>query len=77
MTERSEILIDSDGLSRHILPVSATLMGVCVTLVGLVKVVEAKIGSSHVDEYARSPPSFFWCVPFLPIFRSAARPTTG
>ena len=52
MTERSEILIDSDGLSRHILPVSATLMGVCVTLVGLVKVVEAKIGSSHVDEYA-------------------------
>jgi hypothetical protein len=52
MSDHSKILIDDVGLSGHILPVSATLMGVCVTLVGLVKVAEAKMGPSHVDEYA-------------------------
>jgi hypothetical protein len=41
-----------DGISRHILPASATMLGVCTTLIGLVKVVEARIGPSHVDEYA-------------------------
>ena len=52
MPDRSKRLPDSAGLSGHILPVSATLIGVCVTLVGLVKVVEIKLGSSRVDEYA-------------------------
>jgi hypothetical protein len=52
MSNRSKILIESVGLSGHILPVSATLMGVCVTLVGLVKVVEIRTGNSRVDEYA-------------------------
>ena len=52
MSDRSKILPDSAGLSGHILPVSATLIGVCVTLVGLVKVVEIKTGNSRVDEYA-------------------------
>jgi hypothetical protein len=52
MSDRSKRLPDSAGLSGHILPVSATLIGVCVTLVGLVKVVEIKLGSSRVDEYA-------------------------
>nr|WP_249780366.1 hypothetical protein [Bradyrhizobium sp. dw_411] len=33
------------------MPVSGTLIGVCVTLVGLVKVTEARAGHSHVDEY--------------------------
>ncbi len=42
----------SKELSRHILPTSATMIGVCVTLVGLVKVVESRSGPSHVDEYA-------------------------
>jgi hypothetical protein len=49
---RSKILIESVGLVGHILPVSVTLIGVCVTLVGLVKVVEVRTGNSHVDEYA-------------------------
>jgi hypothetical protein len=41
-----------DTLASHILPVSATMIGVCATLIGLVKLAEAKHGSSHVDEYA-------------------------
>ena len=40
------------GLSQHILPSAATMIGVCTTLIGLVKIVEARIGPSHVDEYA-------------------------
>lgn len=39
-------------LSRHILPTSATMIGICTTFIGLVKLVEARIGPSHVDEYA-------------------------
>jgi magnesium-transporting ATPase (P-type) len=42
----------SETLASHILPVSATMIGVCVTLIGLVKLAAAKHGSSHVDEYA-------------------------
>lgn len=38
-------------LSNHILPASGTMIGVCTTLVGLVKVVERRFGPSHVDEY--------------------------
>ncbi len=34
------------------MPVSGTMIGVCVTLVGLVKVAEIRFGRSHVDEYA-------------------------
>jgi hypothetical protein len=38
-------------LASHILPNSATMIGVCVTAVGLVKVAEAHIGPSSVDNY--------------------------
>lgn len=41
-----------EALASHILPVSATMIGVCATLIGLVKLAEGKIGPSHVDEYA-------------------------
>jgi hypothetical protein len=42
-----------DGdLPRFILPTSGTMVGVCVTLVGLVKLHETQHGKSHVDEYA-------------------------
>jgi len=40
------------ALSQHILPSSGTMIGVCVTLIGLVKIVESRIGPSRVDEYA-------------------------
>ncbi|MCX7308904.1 MAG: hypothetical protein NTZ72_13580 [Afipia sp.] len=40
------------ALSRHILPTSATMIGICTTFIGLVKVAESKMGPSHVDEYA-------------------------
>ena len=42
----------SKELSRHILPRSATMIGICTTFIGLVKVVETHMGPSHVDEYA-------------------------
>ena len=38
-------------LSRHILPSAATMVGICTTLIGLVKIIEARVGTSHVDEY--------------------------
>lgn len=41
-----------DPLSRHILPAAGTMIGVCTTLIGLVKIVEARTGPSHVDEYS-------------------------
>lgn len=37
---------------NHILPTASTMIGVSTTLIGLVKIVEARIGPSHVDEYA-------------------------
>src|ERR1700759_2984851 len=40
------------SLSKHILPSSGTMIGVCATLIGLVKLAEAHIGPSRVDEYA-------------------------
>ncbi|HVX79122.1 MAG TPA: hypothetical protein VHB49_23545 [Bradyrhizobium sp.] len=39
------------SLSKHILPSSGTMVGVCATLIGLVKLAEAHIGPSRVDEY--------------------------
>ncbi|URD35257.1 hypothetical protein M6G65_22390 [Methylobacterium tardum] len=41
-----------EGLSRHILPNAGTMVGVCTTLIGLVKIAEGRIGPSHVDEAA-------------------------
>jgi hypothetical protein len=41
-------------LASHILPNAATMIGVCVTAVGLVKVAEAHIGPSSVDNYCAS-----------------------
>ena len=41
-----------EGLSHHILPAAGTMIGVCTTLIGLVKIIEIRIGPSHVDEYA-------------------------
>lgn len=52
MSNRLDIHARSDSLASHILPVSGTMIGVCATLIGLVKLAEAKHGSSHVDEYA-------------------------
>jgi hypothetical protein len=40
-----------DQLSHHILPNASTMLGVCLTGIGLWKVAEAHLGPSHVDEY--------------------------
>jgi hypothetical protein len=42
---------DDRSLSKHILPSSGTMIGVCATLIGLVKLAEVHIGPSRVDEY--------------------------
>jgi multisubunit Na+/H+ antiporter MnhF subunit len=39
-----------DSPSRHILPTSATMIGVCMTVIGLVKLIETRTGPSHIDE---------------------------
>src|SRR6201995_463990 len=52
MSNRITIRTRSESLASHILPVSGTMIGVCATLIGLVKLAKAKHGSSHVDEYA-------------------------
>jgi len=52
MSNRTITRTRNDTLASHILPVSGTMIGVCATLIGLVKLAEAKHGSSHVDEYA-------------------------
>jgi hypothetical protein len=52
MSNRMTIRTRSESLASHILPVSGTMIGVCATLIGLVKLAETKHGSSDVDEYA-------------------------
>jgi hypothetical protein len=52
MSNRMAVRTRSDSLSSHILPVSGTMIGVCTTLIGLVKFATARHGTSHVDEYA-------------------------
>ena len=52
MSNRVTIRTRSESLASHILPVSGTMIGVCATLIGLVRLAEAKHGSSHVDEYS-------------------------
>jgi uncharacterized membrane protein len=38
-------------LARYILASSGTMIGICTTLVGLIKIVEGRIGPSRVDEF--------------------------
>ena len=52
MSNRMAFRARSNSLSSHILPVSGTMIGVCTTLIGLVKLATIKYGTSHVDEYA-------------------------
>ncbi|MCP2001258.1 hypothetical protein J2S34_003744 [Nitrobacter winogradskyi] len=51
MPDRSQNLSHGGGLANHILPISGTMIGARVTLVGLVKIAD-KSGQNHVDEYA-------------------------
>ena len=43
--------MERESLSRHILPSSATMVGVCMTSISLVKLLEQRMGPSRVDEY--------------------------
>ncbi|MBV9347085.1 MAG: hypothetical protein JOZ70_08115 [Pseudolabrys sp.] len=38
-------------LARYILPASGTMIGMCTTLIGLVKILEARTGPSRADEF--------------------------
>jgi len=37
-------------LARHILPSSGTMIGICATMIGLVKILEGQNGPSYADE---------------------------
>ncbi len=54
-TKKSDLKTEIENreaqLSRYILAASGTMIGMCTTLVGLVKIVEGRIGPSRVDEY--------------------------
>jgi len=39
------------NLAQHILPASTAMVGVCLTGIGLVKIIEARTGPLHTDEY--------------------------
>jgi len=53
MSQHDDNRLDEQrSLSKHILPSSGTMIGVCATLIGLVKLAEPHIGASRVDEYA-------------------------
>jgi hypothetical protein len=52
MSNRMSIPTRSESLASHILPVSGTMIGVCTTLVGLIKVAEIRHGPTRVDEYS-------------------------
>jgi hypothetical protein len=39
-------------VARHILPTSGTMIAMCTTMVGLVKVAEGRLGATSVDVYA-------------------------
>ncbi|WP_132255803.1 hypothetical protein [Methylobacterium segetis] len=39
------------ALSHHILPSAATMIGICTTLIGLVKIAEGQVGMTRVDEW--------------------------
>lgn len=52
-------------LARYILAASGTMIGICTTLVGLVKIVEGRIGPSRVDEYVAGIALLFLCSAIL------------
>lgn len=42
--------IEQGKARQHILPTAGTMLGICTTLIGLVKILEGRLGPSHVDE---------------------------
>jgi hypothetical protein len=43
-------LSQPSDLARHILPSSGTMIGICATMIGLVKLLEGRNGPSYADE---------------------------
>jgi hypothetical protein len=56
---KKEKPVPDKSLAQQILPTSGTMIGICTTFIGLVKIVEARIGASRVDEYAACASMFF------------------
>lgn len=48
-----------DNVSAHILPTAGTMLGICTTLIGLVKLHENHAGPSRVDEHGGIVAIFF------------------
>jgi hypothetical protein len=52
MSDRLLMRTRTDSLASHILPVSGTMIGVCVTLIVLARIAAARHGTSQVDQYS-------------------------
>lgn len=52
-------------LARYTLAGSGTMIGICTTLVGLVKIVEGRLGPSSVDTYVAVIALLFLCSAIL------------
>lgn len=50
MSDEGEGSGERNRLPQHILPTAGTMLGICTTLIGLVRIVEAQTGPSRVDE---------------------------
>lgn len=48
-----------ENVSSHILPTAGTMLGICTTLIGLVKLHENHAGPSRVDEHGGIVAIFF------------------
>lgn len=55
---------DLENLAAHILPTSATMVGVCLTGIGLVKLIERQIGPSSIDQFLAGDSTLF-CIATL------------
>ena len=50
---------NNGDISEHILPTAATMVGVCMTVISIVKVIELSHGPSRMDEYFAVTSVFF------------------
>lgn len=52
-------------IARYILPCASTMVGACLTSIGLVKIIDSRAGIQHVDEYLAINSVIFLCSAIL------------
>lgn len=66
----------TNGLSSHILPVSATMVGVCVTVIGLVRLIEVNATIATIVDNIVAVDSAFFLAAALMSYISIRSPRT-